>query len=391
MANRRRKHRTHVPVDPYDPNIPRCLAFRLGRSSTGRSITELVSDLRAIFSPNTARKLREKRSNVLKDFVAVAGTLGITHLAAVVQASGDDCSCQLRMMRLPAGPGLHFRLRSFVSQHDLRQATGNARQANGPEYSRAPLVIFSGFDQPEEESSQANETSNKDSSVSPFRVEPQWMLVKTFLQAAFPDTQSSLPTTKDTPQRLLLFHLTRPSDGSEPMLIVRHYLIQMKPSGLSDGMQRLLQQMRNPSHTQLDDSENVMHDLANLEDISEVLLHGNAESQDSNAMDVNNEFTEQLESTENINELAENVNNSSIGYRVSGKKKVQLVELGPRMSLSLSKIHQDGISKGALLFEQTVGAELSKSSKTSKPSKPKTKEQKRQKAKAVARATKQRK
>lgn len=43
-------------------------------------MAELEGDLRKVMAPNTAAHLRESKRNVLKDFVHIAGPLGVTHL-----------------------------------------------------------------------------------------------------------------------------------------------------------------------------------------------------------------------------------------------------------------------------------------------------------------------
>ncbi len=43
-------------------------------------VRELIHDTRKMMLPFTAMKLREKKSNSLKDFVAIAGSLGVSHL-----------------------------------------------------------------------------------------------------------------------------------------------------------------------------------------------------------------------------------------------------------------------------------------------------------------------
>ena len=40
---------------------------------------DLEADLRKVMAPNTGAALRESKRNVLKDFVHIAGPLGVTH------------------------------------------------------------------------------------------------------------------------------------------------------------------------------------------------------------------------------------------------------------------------------------------------------------------------
>ena len=43
-------------------------------------VRELIHDTRKMMLPFTALKLKEKKSNSLKDFVSIAGSLGVSHL-----------------------------------------------------------------------------------------------------------------------------------------------------------------------------------------------------------------------------------------------------------------------------------------------------------------------
>lgn len=61
-------------------------------------MAELEGDLRKVMSPNTASHLRESKRNVLKDFVHIAGPLGVTHF--VILTATQNAS-YLRVARSP--------------------------------------------------------------------------------------------------------------------------------------------------------------------------------------------------------------------------------------------------------------------------------------------------
>lgn len=53
-------------------------------------MADLEADLRKVMAPHTAPRLRESKRNVLRDFVHIAGPLGVTHfliLTATQRAS----------------------------------------------------------------------------------------------------------------------------------------------------------------------------------------------------------------------------------------------------------------------------------------------------------------
>lgn len=67
-------------------------------------MADLEADLRKVMAPHTAPRLRESKRNVLRDFVHIAGPLGVTHflvLTATTHAS------YLRIAKSPRVSGLN--------------------------------------------------------------------------------------------------------------------------------------------------------------------------------------------------------------------------------------------------------------------------------------------
>lgn len=56
------------------------------------------------------------KKNILKDFVAIAGPLNVSHMAMF---SKTDVSVNLRLCRLPRGPTLYFQVKSYTHISDL--------------------------------------------------------------------------------------------------------------------------------------------------------------------------------------------------------------------------------------------------------------------------------
>ena len=69
-------------------------------------VSQLVQDMRRVMQPYTALKLKERKRAALKDYVSVAGSLGVTHM---LMFSKTDASVNLRVGRLPRGPTLSFK------------------------------------------------------------------------------------------------------------------------------------------------------------------------------------------------------------------------------------------------------------------------------------------
>lgn len=68
-----------------------------------------IQDLRRVMEPNTATHLRESKKNILKDFVSVAGPLGVSHFMIL---TATKTASYLRVAKTPRGPTLTMKARS---------------------------------------------------------------------------------------------------------------------------------------------------------------------------------------------------------------------------------------------------------------------------------------
>ena len=69
--------------------------------------------------PHTAMKLKERKRAALKDYISVAGPLGITHM---LMFSKTEQSVNLRVGRAPRGPTLSFQAQRCSFSAPARQA-----------------------------------------------------------------------------------------------------------------------------------------------------------------------------------------------------------------------------------------------------------------------------
>lgn len=90
-----------------------------GALQTDTTIQELVHDFRDMMKPNTADKLKERRQNNMRDFVDVAGPLGVTHFAMFSQSAKSE-NVNLRLARVPRGPTLYFKIRHYSLAKHVR-------------------------------------------------------------------------------------------------------------------------------------------------------------------------------------------------------------------------------------------------------------------------------
>lgn len=64
-------------------------SFIFTRPGVGNLVKQLSLDLREIFEPYTASRLKTHKRNVLKDFIAIAGPLHVTHLLYLTHPHAD--------------------------------------------------------------------------------------------------------------------------------------------------------------------------------------------------------------------------------------------------------------------------------------------------------------
>lgn len=118
----------------------------------GNSLRNLILDVRKVLEPNTASRLKERKSNKLKDFTSMAAPLGVTHLLTFSQSSSNTAneqkkekeegwtsSVNLRIARLPRGPTLSFKVLRYALARDVLAATKRPHSP-GREYGTEALA-----------------------------------------------------------------------------------------------------------------------------------------------------------------------------------------------------------------------------------------------------------
>ena len=92
------------------------LACEDDRGKVPALVRELIKDTRRMMAPYTALKLKERKSNSLKDYLALSGTLGVSHLICF---STTETGTYLRLAKMPRGPTLYFKLESYCLCKDV--------------------------------------------------------------------------------------------------------------------------------------------------------------------------------------------------------------------------------------------------------------------------------
>jgi len=149
MARRRTKKRTHIgasngPGGKPTPtskasNAPKSMVIRIGAGEVGPSVSQLVKDVRHMMEPGTAARLKERRANRLRDYLTMAGPLGVSHL--MLFSRSETGNTNMRLAITPRGPTLHFQVEKYSLCKDVRRALSHPK-GGGKEYLTAPLVNF---------------------------------------------------------------------------------------------------------------------------------------------------------------------------------------------------------------------------------------------------------
>ncbi|CED82284.1 RNA-binding protein required for 60S ribosomal subunit biogenesis [Phaffia rhodozyma] len=358
---RKRKNRTHLKGaakdETNDPKAPKSFVIKSGH--VGTSVAQLVRDIRKIMEPNTASRLKERASARLRDYLTMAPALNVTHLL-VLTLSPQTASLHMRVARLPAGPTLTFKVERYSLMKDLSNAkTKNVGHAPSlGEFRTPPLLVLSNFNPAPGEKPQ-----------------PQLKLMSSMFQGMFPPIQidkSALPSFR----RVLLISYHAPTH----LISIRHYIISIRPTGVSRRLRRTLESSTNPQ------SFSRPVDLSNDNDISDYLLRA---QQDGYETGSETEGESEGEGSEGENGMKSGRVELPADYVGRGNKKgtnkaVRLVEVGPRMECKLVKVVEGIVGslrgEGETVFHEFVHKTAAERSEL------KTSHAQRQKEKAARRS-----
>ena len=141
-SKRKAKEQTPAQIEAYQ-KLPKTFVFH--RGDTGKSVVELVSDLRTCLQPLTAKRLKVRKNNSLQDLVGIAGPLSVTHMVMFSQAQkSTERNLHLRLIRLPRGPTLQFRVHTFSLALDVAHAQKQKHTLHPSELMSPPLVVLNG-------------------------------------------------------------------------------------------------------------------------------------------------------------------------------------------------------------------------------------------------------
>ena len=369
MARKRSKKRTHVvarnvPSNGVKANSsastePRSMVIRIGAGGVGSSVSQLVHDFRAIMEPGTASRLKERRSNRLRDYTTMAGPLGVSHLLLFSRSATGNTN--LRLARTPRGPTLHLRVEKYSLCKDVQKAQKHPH-GGGKEFLTAPLLVMNNF----------STLATADNAITAVPKQLEKLTASVF-QSLFPPI-SPQTTPLSSIRRVLLLnrelpqHSPAPQEAGSYILHLRHYAITTNRTRLSRGIRRLnatekLMKRRNtttrrvPNLGKLNDVADYLLDpsvtaLSNGEytsgSESEVETDAEIEILEKNTRKVLSK--KQMAALRSSNGDGKVQENSRLGVE---KRAVKLVELGPRMKLRLTKL-EEGLCGGKVIWHEFV-------------------------------------
>ncbi|KAL8779639.1 MAG: hypothetical protein Q9203_001462 [Teloschistes exilis] len=362
MARRRHKKRTHPRTHGESSNGsmanssasrgPKSMVIRVGAGETGSSVSQLVKDVRRMMEPGTASRLKERKSNKLRDYTTMAGPLGVSHLLLFSRSSTGKTN--LRLALTPRGPTLHFRVEKYALCKDVRKALRHPK-GGGKENLSPPLLVMNNFISPEPD--------NGSKPAVPRHLET---LSTTIFQSLFPPI-SPQTTALSSIRRVLLLNRELPQSQATadsvdvpPYVInLRHYAITSNPSRLSKGIRRISEAQK-----MLKDraSKKGIPNLGKLEDVADYILDpsvagggftSGSESEietdaEVEVMDVDHK---KVIGKKQANVVRKNDKENSNDGTGTQKRAVKLIELGPRMTLRMTKV-EEGACGGKVMWHE---------------------------------------
>ncbi|XP_054168793.1 protein Peter pan-like [Oppia nitens] len=286
-------------------------SFVIKRGRIGKSVNELMVNFRQVMEPFTAASLRVKRYNVVKDFVHIASTLNVTHLAVFTKTTK---SSYMRLCRLPRGPTLTFKIVNYTLTKDVRTSLKRPLVYSGL-FQLSPLLILNGF-------------GGSGGGDGPDGQELQMKLMTSMWRNMFPALDVN-KVNLNTIRRCILLNY----DRDTRLIEFRHYAIKLKPVGLSRTVRKLVAGKKVP-------------DLGQFNDMTDVV----GSAGDNNAFTESEGEADEVEQNRHIM-LTQRI--SSRGNMVNEKSAIRLTELGPRLTLELMKI-EEGIMAGEVLFHSLI-------------------------------------
>ncbi|GME87177.1 unnamed protein product [Ambrosiozyma monospora] len=291
-----------------------------------------------MMQPHTAINLRERKSNKLKDFVVMAGPLGVSQLMLFSQ-NEDSGLTHLKMATMPRGPTATFKVSEYSLCKDIANFLKKPKSVgkSSVEFNSPPLLVMNGFTNPKD-------------------AEPQEKLIITMFQSMFPPI-SPHDTKVDTIKRVLLLN----RDKKTGHIDLRHYVIDTKLVDVSRNVKKLVNIKK-----QLNKK---LPNLSKVKDVADVILDPYAQAGFTSDSEVEDDAIVEVEENQPAltrpkrkaeTQTPEGSSSTTVATDASvpvqdhkRKKAVKLTEIGPRMKLELVKI-EEGVCSGKVMYHSYI-------------------------------------
>ncbi|GAM88046.1 hypothetical protein ANO11243_060750 [Dothideomycetidae sp. 11243] len=376
MAKRRVKKRPQAHVAARTASstkpgerIPKSMVIRIGAGEVGPSITQLVKDVREVMEPHTASRLKERRANRLRDYTTMAGPLGVTHL--LLFSRSENGNTNLRLAISPRGPTLHFRVTNYSLCKDIVKSLKRAKSV-GTEHTTSPLLVMNNF---------ASKESLQNEAV-PKHLES---LTTSVFQSLFAPINPQATPLRSIRRILLLDRATPKPDSDEPPYVLhfRHFSIATPTARSSQP--RALRKL-NAAANSTNTSRRSLPNLSKLSDVSEYLLDPTAAAAGfTSASETELDTDAEVEvlapearraPSKEERQAARNARRARIEQNPDDmdddeeaepqhipleprskdrveKRAIKLTELGPRMTLRLTKV-EEGLCNGKIMWHEYI-------------------------------------
>lgn len=312
MAKRKAKKQPQ-PVDDGADKVPKSMVLALGPALKNKALYQLVRDVRMVMLPHTAVNLRERKANKLKDFMVMAGPLGVSDLM-VFKQSETTGNVSLRLGKMPRGPSLQFKVMAYSLMHDVRRLLRNPVSASKglAFYKQPPLLVMNGFT-----------GGGKKMADLPNHEK----LLITMLQNLFPPIQPQ--TTRVGSIKRVLVVNKNPDDE----LQLRHFAISTKMVEELRNIKKLLQSQVNRRKR--------LPIMTNHKDISELVLDPYSVGGLTLDSEVEDDAVVLISGPE------------AHGPRTR-KRAIKLRELGPRIDMKLVKIEEAMVGSSKTVYHSRI-------------------------------------
>lgn len=262
-----------------------------------------MMNMRRVLEPFTAKNLRVKRNNVVRDFASIASIFNVTHLLIFTKTVK---ACYLRIARLPRGPTLTYKIRDYSLVKDV-VANMRKPEINSLMFMNSPLVVLNGF------------TKGEPSD------EMQLKLSTSMWRNMFPSINVNKVNLNNIRRAVMLNY-----NPETKFIDFRHYAIKVKPVGLSKPVRKLLSKK--------------LPDLGRFKNFEEMFDQDGFTSGESEGEMDDKDETRQVVLSQKM---------KAKGSMLNEKSAIRLVEIGPRMTLELLKV-EEGLMSGNILYHSII-------------------------------------